>query len=717
MTEKSLNLKSAGNDNFVSVAENEKLVVNGESVSIKNEQESVKVVATPEVKIVATAESLPIPSNDNSCDGKNPTPDGGIALPLPEREELYVDIEAISEKFNLPKAQLEQICAGDPKAVYIPTESLALQQFIQVQQGMAKTAEKFSKLKKLPKEARKFFLQKAQLFGYVWLKSEVQLGKEIQKIASQQGTRNDLKQDATESAEETSVSNLETSNEEGDSSEDNSNSKSAFKKKRPFKEVFEEVRTKGEILDQDYGLSYNQARDLTRLNDEVIEREMKYAIQNNEVPSRRHSLSYLYKESSNVEKECNDKFELNTVFCSVGHDALLGRITEEEIPYCSIFACIGSGEYYLKSRGFKCVLANEASPSRADYFSLKMEELGEDDCLMLQGRFQDRFDEMVKEFRERKCQLLLVSPPCQIFCSQKGKNFLKDDRLDLIVWVIKFIKAVKPKYIVIENARQFLNFSMPKDTKKDGEPAKNLRAALKGRTIGQYIKDELEDEKFAVNFADEDACFYGCAQSRVRSIVLASQTGMWPFPKPDDRATLPWEVIGHLPSLEPGEGSGYDEAPHLSNDPDEAATIYEALIHTPTGGCTADNPPEYQIGGYGFFGAKCSRNSWNKPWSTIEGGADKALGLRTIHPGRLKSDGTYSDPRCCTLRETFLLNSLPEDYTIPAKYDTQECRNFIWTVMGEIFLPRMLERIMETIPLPHRKSLLGLEDEEKGEAA
>lgn len=699
--------KIAGNDNSIASNTEKKQVVGSDICSTATkteiEQESAEMAATPEVKISDTAESLPEPANDNSCEGGPKTPGDG-ALALPQQEELYINIEEVVNKFNLPKAQLEQICANDPKAVYIPTDTLELQKFIQVQKGMSLTAKNFSKLNKLPKETRKFFLQKAQLFGYIWLKSEAQLGKKIQEIATKSGTRTDLKNKKKVSKKEDKSKKGGTTSEE---------SETVSKKKRPFKEVFEEIRTKKEILDQDYNLSYSQARDLVRLNDDLIEREIKYAIANNENPSRRHALSFLNKGTSKDEKECDDKFELNTVFCSVGHDALMGRITEEDIPYCSIFSCIGSGEYYLKSRGFKCVLANEASPSRADYFSLKMKELGEDDCLMLQGRFQDRFDELVDEFKKRKCQLLLVSPPCQIFCSQKGKNFLKDPRLDLIVWVIKFIKAVKLKYIVIENARQFLNFSMPKDTTKDGEPAKNLRAALNGRTIGQYIKDELEDEKFAVNFADEDACFYGCAQSRVRSIVLASKTGTWPFPKPDDYATLPWQVIGHLPSLEPGKGTGYDEAPVLSNDPDQAREIYEALIHTPTGCCTADNPPEYQIAGYGYFGAKCARNSWNNPWSTVEGGADKALGLRTIHPGRRRPDGTYSDPRCCTLRETFLINSLPEDYTIPAKYDTPEYRNFIWTVMGEIFLPRMLERIMETIPLPHRKDKLGLKEEEE----
>ena len=693
-----MNIKNnVANDNVL--AENTKQVVNGETVQTETHQEIIEAEYT-EINVMKASEiDVQEHANDNIPDNPN-KPNECAVVPIPSQEELFIDIDAIVDQFDLPKDQLEMICENNPKAVYIPTDSIKLQQFIRCQQGISKTAESFSKMKKLPPTAQKFFLQKAQLYAYLWLKAEARLGKELQKIATQEGFRSDLKE--------------KEKGKEADKSKDKDKNEDKKKVKRPFKEVFEEIRTKRQILDEDYGLTYNQARDLVRLSDEVIELEMKYAIANNEVPSRRHALSFLNKESSKVEKECKDAFELDTSFSAVSHDDLLGRITEEDIPYCSIFSCIGSGEYYLKSRGFKCVLANEADEKRAEYFSFKMKELGEEDCKMFQGKFQDHFDELVDEFKKRNCQLILACPPCQIFCAQKGKGFLKDPRLDLIVWLIKFIKEVKPKYIVIENAKQFLNFSMPKDTENDGEPAKNLRTALKGKTIGQYIKDELTSENYDVNFANEDACFYGCPQSRIRSIVLASQTGVWPFPKKDDHAVLPWQVIGHLPSLEPGEGTGYDKAPLLSNkNPELASEIYNALIHTAPGCCVADNPPEYQIPGYGFFGAKCSRNSWNKPWSTIEGGSNQALGLRTIHPGRLKPDGTYSDPRCCTLRETFLLNTLPEDYTIPKKFEDKKYENFIWTVMGEIFLPRMLERIMETIPLPHRKNLIKIEPKEE----
>lgn len=272
--------------------------------------------------------------------------------------------------------------------------------------------------------------------------------------------------------------------------------------------------------------------------------------------------------------------------------------------------------------------------------------------------------------------------------------------MTLIIDIVRFVKETRPKHILLENAKAFFSFSLPLVANLTEHPiAEELQKILNGRTIGDYLRDELtvEDLGYQVNFAVEDGCFYGTAQSRVRSIMLASTEGLWKWPCAEEFAMSLWEAIGHLPSLEAGEDSGipYHKAAPLHKDKAAAELIKEALAHTATGRCPKDNDPKYQLPGFGFFGVKGARKFWDKPSNTIDTGNGAVLGLRTIHPGRLRKDGLISDSRPLTLLEVFLVNGL-ENYEIPDKYKNRE--NFVRNLMGEIFLPRLCERICLEIP-------------------
>ena len=457
-------------------------------------------------------------------------------------------------------------------------------------------------------------------------------------------------------------------------------------------------------MTEDYGLGNTQARQLTRLTDELVEKELKYAVANNDILSRNHALSFLSQppELTDEEKEEADttgakaKFKFETIRSTIPFEQRQKRKLKHKMPYCHLFACAMSDGYYLEQHGFECVLANEKESDIAEYCQLmypKAEVLDDD--------FRKRYGELVEKFKVKKCEFLLITNPCQIFCPQKPKNWRDDDRLTLIIDIVRFIKETRPKHILLENAKAFFSFSLPLDEELTEHPiAEKLQKILNGRTIGDYLRDELtvEDLGYHVNFAIEDSCFYGCAQSRVRSIMLASTEGVWKWPCAEEFAMSLWEAIGHLPSLEAGENSGipYHYAKPLHSDPIKAAKIAEALAHTSTGRCPKDNDPRYQLPGFGFFGAKGARKFWDKPSNTIDTGNGDVLGLRTIHPGRLRKDGTYSDARPLTLLEVFLVNGL-ENYEVPDKFKNRE--SFVRHLMGEIFLPKLCERICLEIPV------------------
>ena len=592
--------------------------------------------------------------------------------------QVYIDINEVAKKTHISKKELAELCSGNSKSVSIPTDLTDLTKFITVSQGHASTAGALAKRKILPPETRTYFLKRAQEYGYLWLKGEVQLGNEIRKIVTRMGKRTDL-----------------------EAANDN---KKKQKNTADFGKVLTELRTKKEILTEDYGIGNTQARQLTRLTDELVEKELKYAVANNDTLSRNHALSFLSQppELTDEEKEEADttgtkaKFKFETIRSTIPFEQRKKRKLKQKIPYCHLFACAMSDGYYLEQHGFECVLANERETDIAEYCALMYPK-----AEVLDNDFRVRYNELVKKFKTKKCEFLVITPPCQTFCPQKPKNWRDDDRLTLIIDIVRFIKETRPKHILLENAKAFFSFSLPLDEDLTEHPiAEKLQKILNGRTIGDYLRDELtvEDLGYHVNFAIEDSCFYGCAQSRVRSIMLASTEGVWKWPCAEEFAMSLWEAIGHLPSLEAGEDSGIPDhhAKSLHSDPIKAAKIAEALAHTSTGRCPKDKDPRYQLPGFGFFGAKGARKFWDKPSNTIDTGNGDVLGLRTIHPGRLRKDGTYSDARPLTLLEVFLVNGL-ENYEVPDKFKNRE--NFVRNLMGEIFLPKLCERICLEIPV------------------
>ena len=623
--------------------------------------------------------------NDNSCENPDGDDDGGnspsatlVIIEDTKDDEEYVsnisiDIDNVSACTGIAKAEIQAVCVGGNTSVAIPTDLPELYKFIIINKGAAKTAEALAKNSVLSPEFRSFFLKKAQSYAYLWLKGEVQLGNEIRAIRTKKGQRTDIK------------------------------------------EVLAELRSKKAILKEDYGLTQGQGRDLARLTDELVEKEYKYALDNNEVPSRTHAITFLSRppEMSNDEKDEADaekakkqakaKFKFETAFSDVPFNRRMRRKLKKSLYYASIAACIGSDEYYLEDHNLICKVALECDPNRAEYYELMNQMRSKHKVDMIVGKLEEKFDELVKAFKKNKCELAKFTIPCQTYCAMRGKGWKDDDRLLLVLWCVKFIKQVKPKYILFENAKEFLGFSLPLAEDLSKHPiAQKLQQVLNGRTIGQYLEDELGENSldYHLNFAIENGAFYGTAQNRVRSIVLGSLEGVWKFPCPEKYAMPLWQAIGHLPSLEAGEDSGipYHKAPKLHSDPEIAEIWREAFAHLATGCRSKDNNPKYQLPGFGFFNDKGARKFWDRPSNTIDGGNGGVLNTRTLHPGRLKKDNSISDARVLTLLEVFLVNGLPQSYEVPEKYRDKEA--FIREVMGEIMLPRFLERICLEIPVP-----------------
>jgi DNA (cytosine-5)-methyltransferase 1 len=88
-----------------------------------------------------------------------------------------------------------------------------------------------------------------------------------------------------------------------------------------------------------------------------------------------------------------------------------------------------------------------------------------------------------------------------------------------------------------------------------------------------------------------------------------------------------------------------------------------------------------------------SRISWDKPAPTITIRSDAISSNSKVHPGRLKTNNTYSDARVLSILELILLSSLPEDWHIP-EWATEL---LLRQVIGESVPPLMIRKIVEKI--------------------
>ena len=238
-------------------------------------------------------------------------------------------------------------------------------------------------------------------------------------------------------------------------------------------------------------------------------------------------------------------------------------------------------------------------------------------------------------------------------------------------------------------------------------------------SIPEYIHKELDG---LYNFAKQNivsAMDYEVPQMRKRNIYLLSRKDMeyiWQIPDKKKQITLK-DAIYDLPSVDPLLKEGLDETLKLFPDylikkekaekvskfhrpPIHAKKHVITMMHTPSG-CTAfDNEIFYPKkddgtkvnGHYNTY----RRYDWNKPARTITQNNGVISSLCCVHPGKpYQQDGItlYSEPRCLTLYELFIVFSLPKNWNVPDWADDR----FIRQVIGEGIPPMLIKNIVQEL--------------------
>ena len=368
----------------------------------------------------------------------------------------------------------------------------------------------------------------------------------------------------------------------------------------------------------------------------------------------------------------------------------------------SLFANVGVAEAYLSETGINVAVANEIDPVRAKFYSHLYPETN----MIVGDVTKDEIqNEIISSCKKNNVDFLIATPPCQGM-SLAGKMDPLDQRNQLTFYAIKIILELKPKYILLENVPQLLRTKI----KIDNETM----------LIPEYIHRML-DEYY--NFADQNlvsAKDYDVPQMRKRNIFLLSRKDMpyvWQMPKPKKNITLR-EAIYNLPSVDPMLKEGYEETIKLFPDfekkkaealkvskhhhpPKHAKKHVIAMLHTPSGQTAFDNEYYYPKkdngdrvnGHYNTY----RRLDWDKPSRTITQNSGVISSLCCVHPGKefISTNGEklYSEPRCLTIYELFIVSSLPKNWNVPDWADDKLIRE----VIGEGIPPMLVKNIVQNL--------------------
>jgi DNA (cytosine-5)-methyltransferase 1 len=341
----------------------------------------------------------------------------------------------------------------------------------------------------------------------------------------------------------------------------------------------------------------------------------------------------------------------------------------------SLFSSSGIAEYYFNDLGIEIKTANELLPKRASLYNFFYPN-----TKMVIGSITDPliFKEVLENINLTKAKFLIATPPCQGMSSLGKKEYSIDKRNYLVFYIFDIIDKSNFDYILIENVSKFLKLFFPYDNK-----LMKLEDIVKIKYSKMY-----NIETFILNAAD-----YGVPQSRPRGFIKIYKKGLyWSNPNPQERIPLK-KSIGHLPSLEAGQSSSI----RWHNAKQHNQRELTAMRNTPEGKSALKNTKYYPIKENGIrikgFHNTFKRMKWDEPAPARAMNSGNIGGHNNVHPGRLMADGTYSDARVLTLRELFIVSSLPADIELP-----EWCSdNFIRTVIGEAIPPFFSKNILSGI--------------------
>ncbi len=254
----------------------------------------------------------------------------------------------------------------------------------------------------------------------------------------------------------------------------------------------------------------------------------------------------------------------------------------------------------------------------------------------------------------RELDVLSACPPCTGFSRANPKNHLDDDsRNNLVVRTALWVKALSPRVIVMENARELVN----------GNFSHHFR------TLSRELDGLGYDVRAEVHMLDR----FGLPQRRERALVVAAKRplvartlhDLWAGMAVRHEAVTVRRAIAHLPAVAAGEPSSGDPvhvAPGMNDGsverlravPHDGGSWIDIRHHRDADRLLTPAMKRYiEAEDFGSHPDVYGRMSWDRPAVTIK--------RECSHIG----NGRYSHPeqdRLCTVREMGLLQGFPSTF-------------------------------------------------------
>lgn len=145
----------------------------------------------------------------------------------------------------------------------------------------------------------------------------------------------------------------------------------------------------------------------------------------------------------------------------------------------------------------------------------------------------------------RPVDILWASPDCTHFSVAKGSKPKNQKIRDLAWVVVKWAQDVRPRYIFVENVREFQTWG-PLDAQ--GNPIKSQA----GSTFKSWVR-RLRRIGYSVAWKELTACDYGAPTSRKRLFIVAKLGRgkvVWPEPTHGPGCDKPWRVAAECIDFE-----------------------------------------------------------------------------------------------------------------------------------------------------------------------
>ena len=324
-----------------------------------------------------------------------------------------------------------------------------------------------------------------------------------------------------------------------------------------------------------------------------------------------------------------------------------------------IFCGAGGLSEGFRQAGCKIVFGSDIDPWALQTFQSAHPS---SECVLgpLEKVFSDKKKSQLENLKSG-LDFLVGGPPCQAFSINNHQRGMDDKRSGLFRTYLSTVKALRPKWVILENVTGILSIG-------DGQVVEKIRNGLK--LLG-YQTD------FAILKCKE----YGVPQDRVRVIFIGNRIG----------AKIPWpekthgpglkefvnvnDAIGDLPSIKNGEGEDVVEysgktlseyqklmrvgvkacSNHIA--PNLSEINLKRMIHIPQGGNWRDIPRRLLPSGM----KRAKKSDHTKRYGRLlpDGLASTILTKCDIHWGAYIHP---FDDRSLSVREAARFQSFPDRY-------------------------------------------------------